>query len=236
MSLKMGNENAADRRFSQPIAASLALLGLLFLLAPVSSAQSHTTTSSSSSHASSSAPAAHSTSWASSSSTAHTTSSSTPSHNNAPVHHSRGYWRGGIYYPYVGTASGGSDANYATGNNEAECQGGPTIFDRCSSTPGSYIPPMSEGPAHGATPQSSFASGANSGGDSAGDSAAPTTLVFKDGHELEVENYAVVGQTLYDMTPGHSGKVPLADLDLSATQKQNQSAGAAFQMPATHQN
>ena len=59
----------------------------------------------------------------------------------------------------------------------------------------------------------------------------PTTLVFKDGHQLEVENYAILGQTLYDLTPGHPRRVALADLDLAATQKQNDDRGVVFQLP-----
>jgi hypothetical protein len=58
-----------------------------------------------------------------------------------------------------------------------------------------------------------------------------TMLVFKDGHHLEVQNYAIVGDMLYDMTPGHSHKVLLADLDLDATTKQNDDRGIDFRLP-----
>ena len=60
---------------------------------------------------------------------------------------------------------------------------------------------------------------------------APTTLVFKDGHQVEVENYAIVGQTLYDLTSGHPRKVALASLDLEATEKENDDRGIVFQVP-----
>jgi hypothetical protein len=63
----------------------------------------------------------------------------------------------------------------------------------------------------------------------------PTTLVFKDGRQLEVNNYAIVSQTLYDLTPGHPRKIALADLDLSATQKQNDDRGVLFQLPPSAQ-
>jgi hypothetical protein len=56
-------------------------------------------------------------------------------------------------------------------------------------------------------------------------------LVFKDGHALEVDNYAIVSQTLYDLTPGHARKIALADLDLPATEKQNDDRGVTFQLP-----
>ncbi len=63
----------------------------------------------------------------------------------------------------------------------------------------------------------------------------PTLLVFKDGHQLEVGNYAIVGNTLFDLTPGHVRKVALADLDLDATRKQNDDHGVTFQLPPSQQ-
>ena len=59
-----------------------------------------------------------------------------------------------------------------------------------------------------------------------------TVLVFKDGHQLEVQNYAIVGITLYDLTPGHRSKIAIADLDLAATAKQNDDRGIDFHVPA----
>jgi hypothetical protein len=57
-------------------------------------------------------------------------------------------------------------------------------------------------------------------------------LVFKDGHQLEVANYAIVGSTLYDLTDGRRHKIALAELDLAATAKQNDDRGIDFQVPA----
>jgi hypothetical protein len=48
---------------------------------------------------------------------------------------------------------------------------------------------------------------------------------------VEVANYAIVGSTLYDLTGGHRQKIALADLDLSATAKQNDDRGIDFQVP-----
>lgn len=59
-----------------------------------------------------------------------------------------------------------------------------------------------------------------------------TVLIFKDGHQQEISNYAIVGSTLYDLSEGRSKKVQLADLDLSATVKQNDERGVEFQLPA----
>ena len=64
-------------------------------------------------------------------------------------------------------------------------------------------------------------------------SAQPATvLVFKDGHRSEVLNYAVVGDMLFDFAADRTHKVPLADLDLAATQKTNEDRGVDFQIPA----
>jgi len=59
-----------------------------------------------------------------------------------------------------------------------------------------------------------------------------TVLVFKDGHQSMVMNYAIVGSTLYDLSDGHTRKVSLAELDLPATMKQNDERGVEFRVPA----
>jgi hypothetical protein len=59
-----------------------------------------------------------------------------------------------------------------------------------------------------------------------------TVLIFKDGHKSEVQNYAIVGETLFDFTDGRSHKILLADLDLPATLKANDDRGVDFRLPA----
>jgi hypothetical protein len=59
-----------------------------------------------------------------------------------------------------------------------------------------------------------------------------TVLVFKDGHKVEIGNYAIVGDTLFDLSDGRTHKILLADLDLPATQKANDDLGVDFQVPA----
>jgi hypothetical protein len=61
----------------------------------------------------------------------------------------------------------------------------------------------------------------------------PTVLVYKDGHQTEVVNYAIVGETLYELNDGRAKKVALAELDLSATEKQNDERGVDFRLPPT---
>jgi hypothetical protein len=59
-----------------------------------------------------------------------------------------------------------------------------------------------------------------------------TVLVFKDGHKVEVENYASVGDTLFELADGRTHKILLADLDLPATEKANDDLGLDFLVPA----
>src|SRR5579864_4763010 len=60
-----------------------------------------------------------------------------------------------------------------------------------------------------------------------------TLLVFRDGHKLEATNYAIVGQSLWIYTDQDSRKVPLADLDVTATKNANSDRGVIFQVPPT---
>ncbi len=55
-----------------------------------------------------------------------------------------------------------------------------------------------------------------------------TLLIFKDGHQIEVENYAIVGETLFEFSNGLTHKIQLAELDLPATQKANDDRGVEF--------
>jgi hypothetical protein len=63
----------------------------------------------------------------------------------------------------------------------------------------------------------------------------PTVLVFRDQHRQEVQNYAIVGQTLWSFAPQHTQKILLADLDLPATTKVNDERGVDFRVPSTGQ-
>lgn len=59
-----------------------------------------------------------------------------------------------------------------------------------------------------------------------------TVLVFRDEHQQEIQNYAIVGQTLWNFSPGRTQKIPLASLDLPATEKANDDRGVTFRVPA----
>jgi len=125
----------------------------------------------------------------------------------------------------------GATDDYAdsdAGDNDPEYQGGPTVFDRRGSGEESYVPPVEDDSAAKSAQDTDGADGAEAERD-------PTLLVFKDGHELEIWNYAIVGATLFDLTPGHPRRVALADLDLEATRRQNDDRGVIFLLPTAMQ-
>jgi hypothetical protein len=121
----------------------------------------------------------------------------------------------------IGDTDDDSDAD----DNDPNYQGGPTVFDRRGSGADSYVPPVRNVPRPHAAQQADDDAPAP-------EPQAPTLLVFKDGHKLEVGNYAIVGAILFDLTPGRPRKIALADLDLEATRKQNDDRGVIFQLPA----
>src|SRR5215472_3459659 len=118
----------------------------------------------------------------------------------------------------------------AQSGGDSDYQGGPTIFDRRGSGADSYVPPVRDVP----PPHQAQTAPQNPPGDqSAATPQESTVLVFNDGHLLEVGNYAIVGSTLFDLTPGRPRKIALADLNLDATRKQNNDRGVIFRLPPT---
>ena len=57
-------------------------------------------------------------------------------------------------------------------------------------------------------------------------------LVFRDQHRREISNYAIVGQTLWVLSPQKALKYPLAQLDYDATKKANADRGLDVTLPA----
>lgn len=136
---------------------------------------------------------------------------------------------GGYYAPYGYDYGYDDPGYYADQGTDDSAQpsyygSGPTIFDRngAGRLPGpppgyDYRAELNPPPAQDAGPVAD---------------QPDTVLVFKDGHEQEVKNYAIVGATLYDLSDGRTHKVQLAELDLTATVKQNDDRGIIFQLPA----
>jgi hypothetical protein len=162
---------------------------------------------------------------------------SVPHHNPAHVHHRHQDSAPAVgVYPYAyavpvpyqaDDTQNAQDAD-ADDDNDPDYQGGPTVFDRRGSGADSYVPPVKDVPRPHA-PESADADPPTPDAP-----PQPTMLVFKDGQKLQVENYAIVGATLYDLTPGHHRKITLADLDLDATEKLNEQ-GVSFQLPPSPQ-
>ena len=156
-------------------------------------------------------------------------------------HHHHHTVTGNAYYPYlyalpVPYAVDVNDAD--SEDDDSDYQGGPTIFDRRGSGRDSYIPPSYPGPAHSRQTEQPGSQTDETNPSQSVSSEPPqplTTLVFKDGRQVELGNYAIVSQTLYDLTPGHPRRIALADLDLPATQKQNDDRGVTFQLPPSAQ-
>lgn len=59
----------------------------------------------------------------------------------------------------------------------------------------------------------------------------PAVLVYRDGHTQEVENYAIVGHTLWILNEQQASKVPLSMLDLRATRRANEARDVDLALP-----
>lgn len=155
-------------------------------------------------------------------------------------HHRRGQFfpgGGAVYVPYAyPVVVGESEADPAADQQEEDqreddYRGGPTIFDRrgAGQPARSYADAYAQRPSR---PQPETEAAATASPAEAPVADQPqTVLVFKDGHQVEVQNYAVIGDVLYDLTPGRHHKIPLADLDLKSTMNQNDDRGIDFRLP-----
>jgi hypothetical protein len=130
--------------------------------------------------------------------------------------------------PYAVDLAPAQDATEAGDDDDPEYQGGPTIFDRRGSGEASYVPPVKNVP-------HPHAQAARDDEAAQQTPQVQTSLVFKDGHDIEVGNYAIVGDTLFDLAPGHARRVAIADLDLDATRKRNDDRGVMFELPSVQQ-
>jgi hypothetical protein len=142
-------------------------------------------------------------------------------------HHDGAYAPAVIYaFPVPYAVDIGAPDKDADSSGDDDDQGGPTIFDRRGAGAASYIPPVDD-----ASPLDSDHP-ANASVAVPDPPQEPTLLIFKDGRKLELGNYAVIGQTLFDLSPGHVRKIALAGLDLEATRQQNDNRGITFQLPS----
>jgi hypothetical protein len=152
----------------------------------------------------------------------------TPTHHE---HHDGNHHpRGGAVYavPYYDPYAYDQGDAYASDDSAGDepYQGGPTIFDRrgLGSSRVAQDRYVDESPAQNAP--------IAQGEDEPVSDQPDTVLIFKDGHQVEVSNYAIVGMTLFDLSQGHHQKIPLSELNLTATAKENSDRGTDFQLPA----
>jgi hypothetical protein len=139
---------------------------------------------------------------------------------------------GAVYVPYAYPVPVGDDGGDAVEDRpEDDYRGGPTIFDRRG--PGQPAPNYADAysPRHRRPETETEAVPSPPAAETPVPDQPQTVLVFKDGHQLEVQNYAVIGDTLYDLTPGRHHKILIADLDLPITMKQNDERGIDFRLP-----
>ena len=150
-------------------------------------------------------------------------------------HHRRPVY---VYYPAAVPVYYGDSGEVAPGPvddtmEEDQYRGGPTIFDRRG--PGTALRTYDERATRdeeNVSIPAPRAENSSNNYDTPATDQPGTVLVFKDGHKLEVKNYAIQGEVLYDLTAGHRRKIDLAELDLTATQKENDDRGVDFELPA----
>jgi hypothetical protein len=63
----------------------------------------------------------------------------------------------------------------------------------------------------------------------------PTVLVFRDGHQIQVDNYIMTANRLFALGPERKQTIELSELDLNATVKANQDRGVRFAVPKSSQ-
>jgi hypothetical protein len=161
---------------------------------------------------------------------------SNPPNNQRRHHRERGQFfpgGGAVYIPYAYPVIGEPDPGDAVADQQEnqpqeEYRGGPTIFDRRGPGEPAYA---AADPLPSRRQAQTEAAPAPPPAETPVPDQPQTLLVFKDGHQLEVQNYAVIGDTLYDLTPGRHHKIALDELDLTSTAKQNDDRGIDFRLP-----
>ena len=113
------------------------------------------------------------------------------------------------------------------GDNSAAAQSEAPEQDYASAPPpdNDYRPDYGAAPYQAAAPVDSTALAAE----------PQLTLIFKDGRQLPIRNYALTGDAVIVLDQAETGRqqsIPLADLDLAATEKAAEQAGLDFTPPA----
>lgn len=156
-------------------------------------------------------------------------------HTNARGHgRGRGNGVNAVYVPYavpvmVEPEAVAEPADMRAVDDEADEPPAMTVFERRAkvAAPISSAAPIDESRVYHPAPNQESAPVAEQR------QAPAIVLVYKDGHEREVQNYAIMGNYLYDIGSFVAQKIPLADLNLKATLKANDDRGVDFSLPAS---
>lgn len=168
---------------------------------------------------------------------------------NHPYH--RGYGYG--YYPYYGYGYGlypygylpsamsyaGFPNDYPSEQNGAETPPqdygspyGPENEVEGQAYPEPPYPPY-PGPAYGPGygPGGAPAEAQNAAPAAPPEPQIPTVLVYRDGRQVEIQNYAISGQTVWVFGDQITRKIAVADLDVAKTKQLNDKRGVEFDVP-----
>jgi hypothetical protein len=140
------------------------------------------------------------------------------------------------YYPYYPVIDpqvyGGPVDGAGPAEDDDQYLGGPTIFDRRGNGERYRSDAAPPTPMRPSLAPSIAEAAPSSRADAPPEPSQPdTVLVFKDGHKLQISNYAIVGANLFDLSNGRRQKIAIADLDVAATQKANEDQGVEFKLP-----
>lgn len=67
------------------------------------------------------------------------------------------------------------------------------------------------------------------------DNDPATVLVYRDEHQREIKNYAIVDDIIYVFTPQRTERVPLSVIDVPATVRANEDRGVEFHLPGVRE-
>jgi hypothetical protein len=59
-------------------------------------------------------------------------------------------------------------------------------------------------------------------------SSVPLTVVLRNGQEMQVQNYAIMGPTFWDFTHQPARKIPIATIDIAASTRATEAKGGEF--------
>jgi hypothetical protein len=145
------------------------------------------------------------------------------------------------YSSYGGYAYSGYEGNYnpagPTTTDRVLANGG--TFNSINSTPDTQQPPAQDQQPMYIRPEyptqysneNATINTSTHGDVVSASSDSPAILIFKDGTNMTIHNYAIYGANIVVLTPERK-KFPIAALDVAATEKANEAAGYELKLPA----